>query len=63
GAQTQIDVILAEDAAQLNEVIVVGYSTQRKSDLTGAVAQIKEMKLKSILSVMLPKLCKGAWRV
>lgn len=41
GAQTQIDVVLAEDAAQLNEVIVVGYSTQRKSDLTGAVAQIK----------------------
>jgi len=41
GNQTNIDVALEVDAAQLNEVIVVGYSTQRKSDLTGSVAQLK----------------------
>ncbi len=32
-----IDVTLAEDVQSLNEVVVVGYGTQRKSDLTGAI--------------------------
>ncbi len=40
--KTTIDVSLVEDASQLDEVIVVGYGTQRKSDLTGAVTSIDE---------------------
>ncbi|MEX2593767.1 MAG: SusC/RagA family TonB-linked outer membrane protein, partial [Anditalea sp.] len=40
-----IDVALAEDVKALDEVVVVGYGTQRKSDLTGAVASIKAEKL------------------
>lgn len=39
--QTKIDVILKEDSQQLDEVVVVGYGVQRKSDLTGAVASVK----------------------
>lgn len=39
--QTVIDVFLTEDAQQLNEVVVTGYGTQRRSDLTGAVASVK----------------------
>lgn len=39
--QTTINVILQEDAANLNEVIVVGYGTQKKITLTGAVSSIK----------------------
>ena len=35
-----INVTMEADAQQLNEVVVVGYSTQRKSDLTGAVSQV-----------------------
>ena len=38
--RTEIEVMLEEDAAQLDEIVVVGYSTQRKSDLTGAIAQV-----------------------
>ena len=41
GSQTQINVELADDAQALEEVVVVGYGTQRKRDLTGAVAQLK----------------------
>ncbi|MFD2573257.1 SusC/RagA family TonB-linked outer membrane protein [Spirosoma soli] len=41
GNQTAINVTLADDTQTLNEVVVVGYGTQRKRDLTGAVAQIK----------------------
>ena len=39
--KTKINVQLAEDSQMLNEVVVVGYGVQRKSDLTGAVASVK----------------------
>ncbi|MEO9479385.1 MAG: TonB-dependent receptor [Maribacter dokdonensis] len=38
--QSIIDVVLEEDASQLDEVVVIGYGTQKKSDLTGAVSQV-----------------------
>ncbi|WP_031528645.1 SusC/RagA family TonB-linked outer membrane protein [Dyadobacter crusticola] len=41
GTQTVINVGLEEDAKALNEVVVVGYGTQRKLDVTGSVVQIK----------------------
>ncbi|MDO6518313.1 SusC/RagA family TonB-linked outer membrane protein [Zobellia uliginosa] len=39
--QTTVDVTMVEDAAALEEVVVVGYGTQRKQDLTGAVSVVK----------------------
>ena len=39
--QTNISVTLEDDAAQLDEVIVVGYGTQKKGDVTSAVASVK----------------------
>lgn len=33
--------MLEEETAVLNEVVVVGFGTQKKSDLTGAVSQVK----------------------
>ena len=41
GTQTQISVTLKTDLVGLNEVVVVGYGTMQKSDLTGAVASVK----------------------
>ena len=41
GNQTVIDVALATDVQSLSEVIVVGYGTQDKATLTGAVSSIK----------------------
>lgn len=35
-----IDVTLKEKAAELNNVVVVGYGTQKKADLTGAIATV-----------------------
>ena len=40
GNRRIIDVTLIEDAQQLEEVIVVGYGTQRKSDVTGSIAVV-----------------------
>ncbi|SEL49045.1 SusC/RagA family TonB-linked outer membrane protein [Parapedobacter koreensis] len=43
--QTRINVTLRPDEESLEEVVVVGYGTQRKSDLTGSVASIKSADL------------------
>lgn len=40
GNQTSIDVILAEDASQLEEVVVLGYTTRKKGEVTGSVSTI-----------------------
>ena len=40
GNQTVIDVVLMEDMQRIDEVIVVGYGTQRKKDLTGSIASV-----------------------
>ncbi|MEO6633837.1 MAG: TonB-dependent receptor plug domain-containing protein, partial [Mucilaginibacter sp.] len=40
GGRTQINVVLKEAAGNLNEVVVVGYTTQKKKDLTGAVSLV-----------------------
>ncbi|MBO0952222.1 SusC/RagA family TonB-linked outer membrane protein [Fibrella forsythiae] len=41
GNRTSIDVALADDNKTLNEVVVVGYGTQRRADVTGATVTIK----------------------
>lgn len=39
--RSTIDVTLAEDVSALDEVLVVGYGTTKKSDLTGSVSSVK----------------------
>ncbi|CCH56002.1 TonB-dependent receptor plug [Fibrisoma limi BUZ 3] len=43
--QSVIDVKLVADERQLNEVVVVGYGTVKKSDLTGSLAQVKAKEI------------------
>lgn len=38
--QTTINVVLNEDASELDEVVVVGYGTQKKVNLTGSISTI-----------------------
>jgi TonB-linked SusC/RagA family outer membrane protein len=45
GNQVKIDVVLLDDNQGLNEVVVVGYGTQRKVNLTGAVSSISGAEL------------------
>ena len=42
-----IDVVLAEDTEFLEETVVIGYGVQRKSDVTGAIASVKESDLEN----------------
>lgn len=41
GQRTTIDVVLGADIETLNEVVVVGYGTQRKIETTGSIASVK----------------------
>ena len=45
GNQSDFQILLEEDTKALDEVVVIGYGTQKKADLTGAVANIKAENL------------------
>jgi hypothetical protein len=40
-AKNGMEVTLKEDSKQLQEVVVTGYTTQRKADLTGAISTVR----------------------
>ncbi|MEJ7681619.1 MAG: carboxypeptidase-like regulatory domain-containing protein [Segetibacter sp.] len=45
GNQTEVNITLEKSIAGLDEVVVVGYGTQKRSDLTGSIAQLGSKKL------------------
>lgn len=45
GSQTTVNVTLVSEARGLSEIVVGGYGTVRKSDLTGSLAQVKAKDL------------------
>jgi TonB-linked SusC/RagA family outer membrane protein len=48
GASTSITVTLVAGSNALNEVVVTGYGSQRKKDITGSVAVVNVANLKSV---------------
>ena len=48
GSQNIFDVVLAESLKGLDEVIVIGYGTARKKDVTGSVASVSAATLQEI---------------
>lgn len=46
GNRTSLDISLAADSKALSEVVVIGYGTAKKSDLTGSVGSVKEEQLR-----------------
>jgi hypothetical protein len=48
GNKSTFDVVMKEDNQQLDEVVVVGYGTMKKKDLTGSVASIKSDDIKNV---------------
>ena len=49
--KTVINITMQEEAKELNEVVVIGYGTVKKSDLTGAVSMVKSADLTKITSL------------
>ncbi|QHT72065.1 TonB-dependent receptor [Rhodocytophaga rosea] len=50
GSRTTIDIKLAPDIQSLQEVVVTGYSTENRRDVTGAVATVKSRELVAVPS-------------
>lgn len=56
---TTINVMLVEDILTLSEVVVVGYGTQKKSDLTGAISSIRGPELTRLSSQRVDQALQG----
>ena len=58
--QTVIDIKLSPDIIRLDEVVVVGYGTQKRSDITGTVASIPEERLQMVPNLNIAQAIQGA---
>ncbi|WP_223284761.1 SusC/RagA family TonB-linked outer membrane protein [Hymenobacter qilianensis] len=59
GNQSTLDVTLAEDTKQLNEVVVVGYGVQRAEAVTGSVASISGESLREVPTANISQALQG----
>jgi len=48
GGKSTLDLVMETDVASLDEVIVVGYGTQKKSVITGAISKVKSDDLEDM---------------
>jgi TonB-linked SusC/RagA family outer membrane protein len=48
GNRTSLNVVLLSDTKNLEEVVVVGYGTQRKTDITGSTVSVSEKALREV---------------
>ncbi|MEC5142933.1 TonB-dependent receptor [Chitinophaga sp. 212800010-3] len=47
-SSSQLSVILTDNGKQLSDVVVVGYGTQKRSDITGAVVSVPKQRLSQL---------------
>lgn len=59
GNQDKINVALKEDVNKLDEVVVIGYGTQKKSDLSGAVSVVNMESAKKVVTYDTAKMLQG----
>ena len=57
--KTSFDIILIEDTKLLDEVVVIGYGTARRSDVTGAISSINEKTLKEVPAANMTQALQG----
>ncbi len=60
GNQNTLNITLTESISDLDEVIVVGYGTQKKSDITGTVASIPKERLDMVPNLNIAQAIQGA---
>ena len=54
-----LNIVLESDNKQLNEVVVVGYGSQKRGDITGAISSISEKALKEVPVTSAPQMLQG----
>ncbi|MEH0153396.1 TonB-dependent receptor [Limibacter armeniacum] len=57
--KSAISITMEEDLVELSEVVVVGYGTQKKSDLTGAVASVGVEELSNAVTTNIDQALQG----
>lgn len=57
--RTQINITMAADSRMVDEVVVIGYGTTRKSDLTGSVSSIKAEALEKFPAANVTEMLRG----
>ncbi len=57
--RTQVDISIREDAGLLEEVVVIGYGVQRKSDHTGAIGTLKAKDIERIPTASVEQALQG----
>ncbi len=60
GGQSNITVTMKEDAQMLNDIVVVGYGTMKKSDISGSVATINKEQMERKVPVNIAQALQGA---
>lgn len=58
-AGSDVNIVLKEDVVGLDEVVVVGYGTVKKSDLTGSLSQVKSEELSAYPSLGMTQALQG----
>lgn len=59
GDRSTLNVQLKPDSKLLDEIVVVGYGTQKKSDLTGAVSSVTEEELRTAVTTNIDQALQG----
>ncbi len=59
GNRTNINIVLRQENVNINEVVVIGYGTQQKSDLTGAVTSVNMEDLSNTASASVDEALQG----
>ncbi|MCH1548235.1 MAG: TonB-dependent receptor [Flavobacteriaceae bacterium] len=59
GMQNQFSIILNEDLSELDEVVVIGYGTQKLSDISGAVSSVSSSAIETIKPVRVEDALQG----
>lgn len=59
GDQTTINVTLQEDTEALDEVVIVGYTTQNRKDITGAISSVNVADIKKLPGANIADLLQG----
>jgi hypothetical protein len=60
GGQKHFEVSMTEDFLMLDKVVVVGYGTQRRSDVTGAIASVTSETLNTTPTTSVGEMLRGA---
>ncbi len=58
--ESDLKILLAETAQSMDEVIVVGYGTQKKSDITGAVGSVSRDRIEKMVSTDIAQIMQGS---